>query len=260
MDFKLFLETTELDMPKVTFPRPGGKARMTKWLFQYFPKNGRIYVEPFAGAGNVFFAAKQELHFREWHLNDLQTGSFLKSIIEVNPKDLPYQVPKEDFPKWKDDNSHVSNVIQGAVTHKAKGYPAGWAGDCGTHVGYRGDRFGRRIEDAKTLLDQPNVEITSMSWEKMPYRTYGSQDFIYFDPPYYGADPKSVGYPQINHEDLLKELRRAKYRWILSGYDNDLYKQQIGDFWKASTTRNAEMASSNQKKAVPRVETIWSNF
>ena len=62
MDFKDFFE---LAMPKISFSYPGGKSRMTSWLFSYFPTKGRIFCEPFCGLGNVFFAAIQKLDFQE---------------------------------------------------------------------------------------------------------------------------------------------------------------------------------------------------
>ena len=256
MDFRVFFERTDT-VPQISFGYPGGKARMTKWLFQYFPKEGRIYVEPFAGRGNVFFAAKQALHFKKWHINDQFTHKFLQAVIKVNPEELPDFVTKDDFEKWKNDKSDVARVISPRVTFLSKGYEFGYSGDNGTHVGYRGEKYRPTVANAQNLLKHPSVVITGNSWEQMPYSTYGSQDFVYFDPPYY--DTESI-YPNIDHDALLAELLQAKYRWILSGYDNKLYKEQIGKFWKAAQTRNAEMSSMNKKIKQPRTETIWANF
>ena len=253
MDFRKFIEL----MPKVTFGYPGGKARMTGWLFNYFPKEGKTYVEPFAGTGNVFFAAKQALHFKDWHINDQFNHAFLKSLIKVNPEDLPDHVSEEDFKVWKQDNSHVARVISPRVTFLGKGYQYGQSKDNGTHVGYRGEKYKSTVKSAQEFLTAPHVKVTGLHWEKLPYNTYGKQDFVYFDPPYYGTE---TIYPNIDHDALIKELKSAKYRWILSGYDNDLYQKEIKQYWKASKTRNAEMSSMNKKKMQPRIETIWGNF
>jgi DNA adenine methylase len=253
MDFKSFLS----DMPKITFGYPGGKARMTSWLFNYFPKEGRQYIEPFAGVGNVFFAAKKTLHFKKWHINDQYNYAFLKSLIEIDPETLPDRVSKEDFEKWKSDKSHAANVIGPRITFLSKGYEYGYSGDSNNHIGYRGERYKPMIKTAKELITLPNVTVTGLHWEKLPYTTYNKQDFVYFDPPYY--DTKSI-YPNIDHEALLKHLKVAQYKWILSGYDNDLYKKEIKNYWKASKVRNAEMSGMNKNSMQSRTETIWSNF
>ena len=254
MDFRLFLERE--NMPKVTFGYPGGKARMTSWLLSYFPKEGRTFVEPFAGTGNVFFAAKQALHFKKWHINDQHNFVFLKSLLQIDPETLPNRVSKDDFEQWKQDKTDAATVISPRITFLSKGYNYGYSGDRGTHIGYRGEKYKPMVQSAKELLNTRNVKVTGQHWEELPFKTYNNQDFIYFDPPYYGTE--SI-YPNIDHEALLKELKSANYRWILSGYDNDLYKKAIGKFWKASKTRNAEMSSMNRGIIQPRTETIWGN-
>ena len=254
MDFRTFIQI----MPKVTFGYPGGKARMTNWLFNYFPKEGKTYIEPFAGNGNVFFAAKQVLHFKKWHINDQYSHDFLKAVIEVDPETLPDRVSKEEFKVWKaKDKTNAAIAIRPRVTFLSKGYDYGHSGDSGSHVGYRGEKYKPMVQSAKELLTAPNVVVTGMHWENLPFNTYGPQDFVYFDPPYY--ETESI-YPNVDHEALLKQLKNAKYQWVLSGYDNDLYKKEIKQYWKAAKTRNAEMSSMNRKSIQPRVETIWSNF
>lgn len=244
-------------MFKISFGYPGGKARMTKWLFQYFPKSGNRYVEPFCGLCNVFFAAKQELQFNEWQLNDLFSYEFLKSLVEVNPDDLPDYVSKDDFEKWKNEKSSIAKVIEPRITFLSKGYEGGYSGDSGTHIGYRGKRYRPLVKYAQQLLSCSNVYLFNKHWIELLCQEFTKDDFVYFDPPYFGT--KSV-YPNIEHEKLLEELKMAKYRWLLSGYENDLYQKEIGCFWKANRIRNAEMSSMNKKSMRPVVETIWSNF
>ena len=47
------------------FAYPGGKVRLRKWLVSMMPREGRRYIEPFAGRGNVFWLAACALRFRE---------------------------------------------------------------------------------------------------------------------------------------------------------------------------------------------------
>src|SRR4051812_48159188 len=78
-------------MPKISFP--GGKARMSREIVSLLPRDGRIYLEPFAGRANIFWeAAEQGLKFKKWWLNDRATASFLRAItthgntIEIPPR------------------------------------------------------------------------------------------------------------------------------------------------------------------------------
>lgn len=68
---------TGFKQPKLpAFQYPGGKARLRSWLLPFFPRSGRMYLEPFAGRGNVFFAARAALDFQYWQVNDPNTAPF----------------------------------------------------------------------------------------------------------------------------------------------------------------------------------------
>jgi hypothetical protein len=65
----------------ISIPYPGGKGRLAKQIVSFLPREGRIYLEPFAGRANLFWeAAEQGLKFKKWWLNDLATASFLDAI------------------------------------------------------------------------------------------------------------------------------------------------------------------------------------
>jgi site-specific DNA-adenine methylase len=67
-------------MPRI--PYPGGKARLAKQIISFLPREGRTYLEPFAGRGNLFWAAvEQGLRYERWWLNDIATAPFFKSIL-----------------------------------------------------------------------------------------------------------------------------------------------------------------------------------
>jgi hypothetical protein len=63
-----------------TFSYPGGKARMAMTIVALAPYSGRLYIEPFAGRGNVFWKAAGVLNYKEWQLNDIRTADWFESI------------------------------------------------------------------------------------------------------------------------------------------------------------------------------------
>jgi DNA adenine methylase len=244
-----------MNTSKVSFGYPGGKARLTKWLMSYFPKNGNRYIEPFCGNANVFFVAKQELFFKKWHINDKYSYDFLQALLKVMPQDLPDIVNKESFEKWKQDGTPVSTVIGPRITFLSKGYKHGFSGDRGSHTGYRGEKYRNIVQKAKELLN--NTQITNLDYKLLAYNAYDSNDFVYFDPPYH--ETESI-YPNIDHEELIAMLKKAKYRWALSGYNTNLYKNKMYNYLKATKERNAEMAGMNKKKYQVRIEYLWYNY
>jgi len=143
---------------------------MTSWLLSYFPKEGQHFVDVFAGCGNVFFAAKQSLHFKQWHINDQHNFAFLKSLIQVDPNTLPDRVNKDDFEQWAHAKTHAARVIEPRVTFLSKGYDYGHSGDSGTHIGYRGEKYKSMVQSAKELLSK--VTVTGQHWEELPYKTF----------------------------------------------------------------------------------------
>jgi len=231
----------------------GGKARLRNWLIQHFPPSGNIYLEPFAGLGNVFFAAKNSLDFKKWWLND--TNPFLRSLLKVDLESLPPQVSKDDFDSWKSKNDDVARVIEPRITFGGKGYKYGYSGSSGTHKGYNGKLYRGVCNSAKELL--AGVSITNLSWEKLNIPKLSSDDFVYCDPPYFGT---SASYSNIKHEDLVRVLNASRCRWAISGYSNNLYDTHLNYKNCYVSKRNSEIKGSNARKKKPVVELLWTNF
>lgn len=60
-------------MPKIQIPYPGGTG-LAKQIISFLPREGRVYLEPFAGRANLFReAVGQGLQYRRWWLNDIAT-------------------------------------------------------------------------------------------------------------------------------------------------------------------------------------------
>jgi DNA adenine methylase len=236
----------------------GGKSRLRNWLIQHFPVAGELYIEPFAGKGNVFFKSKQSLDFKTWHINDIDW--FLVALFRVNLNDLPEKVDKTDFSIWKNKNDDISKIIEPRITFGGKGYKAGYAScyheqSTNNHMGYNRVLYKKTCELAQELLS--DVKITQLSWEQLEIEKLQPYDFVYCDPPYVGV---KASYPNINHEKLVDILNSSCCMWALSGYSNDLYDNNLVYKNKYTKERNSEIKGSNTGKREPVMEILWTNY
>src|ERR1035438_10911498 len=104
-------------MPTIAYP--GGKARLANQIISFLPQQGRIYVEPFAGRGNLFWAAVERgLKFRRWWLNDIATAPFFEAIKKLGDK---IEVPprsRAEFERYRE--AHKSGDLAGVLLSDRK--------------------------------------------------------------------------------------------------------------------------------------------
>lgn len=103
---------------------------------------------------------------------------------------------------------------------------------------------------------------------------YDAPDTLFYcDPPYVMATRKSVLYDHEmtddDHVKLLNMLRNVRGRVMLSGYDNDIYNQLIGDWYRYDTdaycsvvgrTRGTRLTGKGGLKGQKRRECVWLNY
>lgn len=157
------------------FPIMGGKARLVDWLLNYFPKTGDRYVELFAGRANAFFAARQELIFRSWELQDLD-ASFLVALKTADLEDLPTAVRQSDFEFWKqlaEENYPIAKVIEPAITFSGKGYKHGY--QSGTN-NYHFFEQRAKLQAGQNLLQ--GCKVSSGHWRSFVFPLYHQKTFV----------------------------------------------------------------------------------
>lgn len=212
---------------KIDFPYPGGKAKIREELYPHFPEEGRWYVEPFVGRGNIFFEWFKRSAYERYIINDIQQGQFFKALREVMLHKLPHEddVNEFTFDNWHNEfmaGNPVASVLEPKITFRGKGYAAGY------QTGrYKRGRYARLLAAAQDVVRNPKVQIFQFDYVHLPWDSYGEDDFVYLDPPYYLTD--GVGLLDIDHEQLLRLLANAKFRWAISGYYSDLYVSNLGE-------------------------------
>jgi len=138
----------------------------------------------------------------------------------------------------------------------ASGYPAGgWGGKkSATAEGYT-----RTLRSCHRLMASTGVRVISLDWSNMDWHSLAPDDFVYFDPPYLGADVRPYGASNVNHEDLVRFLKTANFKWMLSEYPNDLYLRELGQpfFAEDVQPKTANYHQNGGKER--RIECIWRN-
>lgn len=237
---------------KVVFPYPGGKANIVQQLLAEFPMEGRYYVEPFAGRGNVFFEVTRNCFFKEYWINDIQTGSFFEALRDVDLTQLPARVTVDDFYYWENQwlqDNPIAYVLEPKITFRGKGYGSGYQ-----EGRYKRARYLELCQAAQNILRNRNIKIFKQDYVWMKWDQLTEDDLVYLDPPY--ENTGGVGLRQIDHIELLELLRDAKFKWALSGYASDLYLAELGDPI-LEFERRLEMTDSRGSTAV---ECLWVNY
>lgn len=237
-------------MNKLAFPYPGGKFKVVDWLLEYFPRDGDIYLEPFAGRGNVFFNVRGELNFRRFILNDPITYKFFIALREIDSSSLPTEPDFEWLKLMVLADDPVALVLEPVLSFRGKGYKHGGLKDHDPDR-YNVTAYRAKIVEAKALLY--NVTILGKSWEHIKWSQLTEDSFVYLDPPY--LDTSGVGYENIDHVALCCLLKTAPFRWIISGYDTPSYRWLLGDPLD-TLERYRDMSNTGEKV----VECIWSNI
>ncbi len=233
-------------MKTPSFKLPGGKTRLRNWLMQMMPREGGLYLEPFAGRGNVFWLAARCLRFDDWWLNDILSAPFFRAILEVDLSEIPLRISHAQVlgvaQRARKGLCSLDLILQTEVCFSGRvmdgsGSVAGWI------AGYKGENLRKRVAAARRVLQASGATITDCHQKDLDLRELDGNDFVYLDPPYLNYKGHSTAYTghehhftDLDHIAMLKALRAAPYRWILSGIESEMYR----DILEApAATRNA---------------------
>ena len=231
------------------FSLQGGKAFQGKMLVEKFPTECTTYIEPFVGAGGVFF--EKEKHQTEI-INDKDSDTiFVFKMIQKLPEapKLTGELcdTKEKFIKWKNlsPKTEIERLNKILILQKCS-----WRGNRDTYAPSRvgtinSTNFIKKWGKYHQRLK--GVKIYNKDWKDIvqPYKN-DSNAFIYLDPPYETTDSKNVTkasndgnyYGKINLNELILFLNECKCKWMLSfSLNKELMKRMKGFNIKTYTTR-----------------------
>ena len=258
--------------------RYGGKGATAQHLIPRFAR-ADWYVEPFFGAGSVFFALPLAAYqFYAVNDRDSDVVNFFR-ILRDKPDVL--QALVELSPHARDELVAAREPTDDPV-EKARRF---W---CRSRMGFAGidlptSGYGRDTLSGYGKIDQLReyaralVRVTEIdNADAIDFLSgYGTQAqckahkvFIYADPPYVLSTRKGVGYAHEmtdeHHRALAAKLREiVSYggRVAVSGYDSDLYNELYAG-WRTVRFDTALLAGKQLagKQRGTRTEVLWLSY
>ncbi len=256
---------------------PGSKQRISRWIISFMPQTDG-YLEPYFGSGRVFFNKQRSLLET---INDIDGDVInLFEVIRNHSEELaqairltPWAREEYELSKRSDEknNDFGNNKIERARLFLVRSWMAiGFSSDV---TGWRNNVKGRNgnienwpvsladniMKSAKRLLsdgknvvqieNRPAIEVIKR--HNYPHWT------IYADPPYLCKRSRIYRHEMMDpeqHKELLECLKWHSGPSLISGYDSELYNQELGGAgWQRKTI---EATADAGKK---REECLWIN-
>ncbi|MGE4497138.1 MAG: DNA adenine methylase [Deferribacterales bacterium] len=241
-------------------PWLGGKSRLAKKIIPIIPQHV-CYVEPFAGAGNVFF---QKEPSKAETLNDLNSDlvnlyRVVKNHMVEFVNQFKYVLPaREEFKRLMEVPPHTLTDIQRAARfyYLVKSSYGGKAFQ--PTYGYSTTRAPRlnllRIEQD---ISDAHLRLCKVNIENLPYQDciqrYDRVDTIfYIDPPYHGCEDvygKSI-FSAADFKILADNLAGIKGKFILSINDTEYIRQVFKQFNIAEVNTTYSILKGERKQVV----------
>ncbi|MBL1226593.1 DNA adenine methylase [Enterococcus sp. BWR-S5] len=244
---------------------PGSKWRLADIIIENMPPH-TTYIEPFFGSGAVFFSKEASTVETINDLNE-RVYNFFK-VCREQPEQLAklvYLTPhsrQEQQLSDKEGGNELENArkflvqswqtVGGVQRHKS-----GWRSNI--------DKMGGKLHEWNEIPERvlavaerlKHAQIENQDAVKLLQRYSRKDVFAYVDPPYLLSTRKGRYY-ETDMEDeqqpeLLEVLRDFKGKFILSGYDNELYNDILKDCYKVYINAQAEAGQS-------RTEVLWMNY
>lgn len=272
-----------MNAASITVTRPalryhGGKWRLAPWIISHFPHH-HTYVEPYGGAASVLLRKPRAIGevyndladavvtvFRV--LRDPHKAAELRRRAYLTPYS---RVDFEDALMDAEDDTDID------LAHKT--IVRSWMGfgsDSTTRLhatGFRNNSTRRGTTPAQDWAGWPScveqfierlraVVIEHRDALEVMRQHDDPETLHYVDPPYVPrtraallSKRASIYAHEMNdtdHEAMAKTLRELRGMVVLSGYDNDLYRDWFGDWETRAITTLAD-------GALRRTETLWLN-
>jgi DNA adenine methylase len=253
----------------------GGKGHMLKPLLSNMPSNIKCYVEVFGGSGSLLFAKRPspiEVYNDVYDevvnfytvLRDKASFKKFQRLVELTPYSRKeFMRCSTALRKGGVVESGVKKAWMFFITNRmsVSGVGRGFSYTARTRCGINNwlsvipklDDIHRRLKP---------VIIENVSFEKLIVKYDTEQTFFYLDPPYVLSARKGKHYKHEMDDDqhlkLIDMLLNCKANWMLSGYDNHIYKKldKASNVYKSKYERKIYIGP-NSGMNNSRMEILW---
>ena len=217
--------------------RLGNKKKIAQEIQKYFPPH-KIYIEPFFGAGGMFFnkpKAKYNI------VNDLDSDVFNLFNVVMNQKEelekafllMPIHSDLLDYWKKNKEKDPIKKALRFLFLSNLTVMGTGNSIQGGVY----NDKisFYERIEPCFKYLDNVkmfNTDFKDFLNKKIAFGDSGfscgvEETFIYCDPPYLGTDSNySNDFTKEQSEDLFNTLIETKCKFAVSEFNHSFIIEQ----------------------------------
>lgn len=257
----------------------GSKRNLAKHILQFFPKNIKRLVEPFAGTAAISVATSASQLTHSFWLNDLNkpliellelsierpdeiADSYLKLWNEQHTNSVAhYFEVRSKFNETNDPNLFLyllARCVKGSVRYNSEGL-FNQSPDK-RRKGTRPETMRKNIAGVSSLL-KGKCKFTSLDYRELLEQVQEG-DFIYMDPPYQGVcgNRDSRYLSGINFDDFvlaLERLNRKGFAFAIS-YDGKLGNKAFGKVLPKSLNLERieiEVGRSSQSTLLGKEET-----
>lgn len=246
--------------------RLGNKSAIASEIQKYFPPH-KIYIEPFFGAGGMFFnkpKAKYNI------VNDLDSDVFNLFMVVMNQKEelekAFYQMPiHSDLLNYWKKNEETEPIKKALRFLFLSNLTFLGGGDAMRYTASKQEyalNFNANLKATHDLLFEVhfnncdcNKFIKDISFQK-DGRNDEAKTFIYCDPPYLGTyDNYSNSFTEQDSIDLFNTLQETGCKWAMSEFDNPFIIQQAKE-----RNLNVIIIGERQNLKNRRTEILITNY
>jgi DNA adenine methylase len=235
---------------KAPIGRTGGKSKLKNQLIPLFPKDYDTFVEPFVGAGSIFYSTprvKNEI------INDLDTDMYIiHSGLQQDAKYINDNIIRDfsqtEFDKAKNKNDVLSLIYKYKASFLTQG-------KCFNKL----ERIGMKIDFTPFQERLKGVTILNKDFSDVIKEYDNSTAFFYLDPPYI----TKVKYYDNNAtpENIYKSLQGLKGKFMLSYNDNPNVRKVFNEYNITELKTNYQSAVINKHSGImKRTELVITNY
>lgn len=257
----------------------GGKFYISSFVIEHFPENYTEYdyVEPFCGAGSVFFnkLPANSPHYEV--IADVDDGVIaIYKTLRDEPETFINKLKKIEycekvFEKAKEKTEFEGNLdraINEFILRRMSrgGMKDAFAWSDRKRGGKPGDvnAWETIMEILPALSNRlKNIHILKENFLNTTDAFNGKNTLMYCDPPYFQSTRTSPNVYQYemteeDHHKLSQQLNKFQGKVILSGYNSKQYDEWYSRWRKVEKV--VANHSSQAKKKEKRTEVLWLNY